>query len=58
MMFIILSQGKSNQFNFIRDGGKSCASRFVTAFNKHGAKEKLTLFSGDLFAPSICIFIN
>ena len=28
------------------------AARFVTAMIEHGSKDKLVLFSGDLFSPS------
>ena len=30
------------------------ASRFVHAFDQRESGKKLTLFSGDLFAPSLC----
>jgi 2',3'-cyclic-nucleotide 2'-phosphodiesterase (5'-nucleotidase family) len=33
---------------------KGGAARFVTAFDKYNSREKLTLFSGDLFSPSTC----
>ena len=32
------------------------AARFKTAWNEHGSKEKLCLFSGDLFSPSMLSF--
>ena len=30
------------------------ASRFATAWKEHGMEDKLCLFSGDLFSPSLC----
>ena len=34
------------------NGTKGGASRFVSAFDQYGSKDKLVLFSGDLFFPS------
>ena len=33
---------------------KAGASRFLTAWKQHDMRNKLCLFSGDLFSPSLC----
>lgn len=40
------------------DKGQGGVSRFITKMNEHNSKEKLTLFSGDLFAPSLLSQLN
>ena len=42
------NQKKNDNKPFVRGG----VSRFATAMNLYNSKEKLTIFSGDLFFPS------
>ena len=37
---------------------KAGAARFISALDKYDSKNKLVLFSGDLFSPSNCKWVN
>jgi 5'-nucleotidase len=37
---------------------KAGAARFITALDKYDSKNKLVVFSGDLFSPSNCKHIS